>query len=327
MMQQTELVRYKEIDICREQLVLTPTEWDTSLSVQQRLIIEDAVKRKLYLPIFVYRKGQDKLIFYGNQFYKAYKELCGKYNNIQVVIFEFNDPLDAVRQFVAWVALVLRRNVKRGEIRALMSILGLNISEGELRDALGPLSAFIESPPPRREPELSKEAQPQAPPPLPPPSQMPTPPPSLEEILKIRETVKVAEKLEKLGEKGKQLIERLDEKKVEKLMPILTEEQKVDVISELGKLPEKTLKTLIMLANSPHFNSIIEQLNLLYEHLAKVDVLLKEVAKRPEILDDVVDLLRSKLLNELLRLKDAWTDLAYWLSKFKSSEELVETLQ
>jgi len=145
-------------------------------------------------------------------------------------------------------------------------------------------------------------------------------------VLKIRETVKIAEKLEKLGEKGRRLIENIDERKIEKLMPVL-EDQKIDVISELGKLPEKVLKELLMLANSPHFANIIELLDSLYDYLPKVETLLREVVRRPEVLDVIIDLLRSKLLNELQRHREAWTDLTYWLSKFKSSEELINSLQ
>jgi len=321
-MMQTELTRVKEVDVCREQLTLMPTEWDSPLSVQERLAIEDVANRRLFLPIFVYKSEKgERLIFYGNNFYKSLRELCTKYNEVIVPIFEFRDKLDGVKQFVIWVRLVLRRNVKRSELRSLKNLLKLeDLDEDRLREALGPLAAFIELPPPRRE-ELPRETQPQVPPP---------PPPPLEEVLKIREAVRVAEKIERLGEKGRQLIERiekLDEKKIEKLMPILTEEQKVDIVSEMSKLPEKTLKTMLMLANSPHFGNIVELLDSLYEHLSKIEALLREVARRPEVLDAVVDLLRSKLLNELLRHKDAWTDLAYWLSKFKSTDELIDALQ
>lgn len=327
MMSQAELVRYKEVNVCKEQLALTPTEWDANLSVQERLAVEDVAKRKLYLPIFVYvPKSDEHIIFYGNSFYKAYRDLCGKYDEVKAVIFEFNNPIDAVMQFVAWKRLVLRANVKRSELRALMNILRLDVDEGQLREMLGPLSAFIELPPPRREPELSREAQPQVSSPPPPQPQTPAPPP-LEEVLKIRETVKVAEKLEKLGEKGRQLIEKIDERKIEKLMPVL-EDQKIDVVSELGKLPERVLKELLMLANSPHFANIVESLDSLYDYLPKVEALLREVAKRPETLDVVLELLRSpRLLSELLRHREAWTDLTFWLSKFRSPEELVNALQ
>jgi len=333
MMSQTELVRYKEVNVCKEQLTLTPTEWDANLSVQERLAVEDVAKRKLYLPIFVYvPKSGEHIIFYGNSFYKAYRDLCGKYDEVKAVIFEFNNPIDAVMQFVAWKRLVLRANVKRSELRALMNILRLDVDEGQLREMLGPLSAFIELPPPRREPELPREAQPQVPPPPPPPSpQAPTPPPpSLEEVLKIREAVHIAEKIERLGERGKQIVEKLDEKRAEKLAQLMSSEQKFDLLSEVAKMPEDVLKRIIMLSNSPHFANIITHLDALYEELADVDAILAVLAKKPDVVKPVAELLKSasgiKLLTELLRFKEAWADLAYSLSKIKSVDELIERL-
>jgi len=319
MMTQTELVRYKEVDVCREQLTLTPTEWDYTPSLQERLVIEDVVRRKLFVPIFV----NGNRIFYGNTYYKNLRELCGKYESVKAVIFEFDDPIDAMKQFVIWNRLVLRRNVKWREIKALQAILGLSLSEEELRQALGLLSAFVEWPQKSEEPAPQKAAQPQ---PVQTQTQMPQPPP-LEEVLKVKEAVQIAEKLERLGESGRQIIERLDEKKAKKLMPLLAEEQKIDVVSELSKLPEKVLKMLIMLANSPHFGGIVEHLDALYEQLDEVEQLLREAVRRADHLGDVVELLRSKLLNELLRHKEAWPDLAFWLSRYKTAEELLEALQ
>jgi len=322
--------RAREVDVCKEQLVLTPTEWDSSLSVQERLVIEDVARRRLFVPIFVYTSDSGRIVYYGNSYYKALKELCGKYDEVWAVIFEYKDPLDALYQFIIWTRLVLRRNVKRGELRAIKNIIKLDVDDSQLREMLGPLSAFVElQPPPRPEPEGPKE-EPATRPTQ--PVTQPIAPPPLEEILKIKETVKVAEKLEKLGERGKEIIERLDEKKVEKLAPIVSvDDQKLDLLNELAKLSEDTLKKLIMLTSSQRFANIVTYLNELYDELDKVEAILGALAKRSDIIEPLMELLRTstgiKLLTELSRFKEVWADLAYWLGKHKSDDELLESLQ
>jgi len=332
MMSQTRLVgRVWEIDLCKEQLTLMPTEWDYSLNIQERLAIEDVARRQLFLPIFVYKSEKgERVIFYGNNFYKSLKELCGKYDRVVAPIFEYSDPLDGVRQFVIWYRLVLRRNVRRSELRSLKNLLKLDLDEDQIREALGHLSAFVElPPPPRPEPEGPKE-EPATRPTQ--PVTQPIAPPPLEEILKIKETVQMAEKLEKLGERGKEIIERLDEKKVEKLAPIVSvDDQKLDLLNELAKLSEDTLKKLIMLTSSQKFTNIVAHLNELYDELDKVEAILGALAKRSDIIEPLMELLRTstgiKLLAELSRFKEVWADLAYWLGKHKSDDELLESLQ
>jgi len=164
--------------------------------------------------------------------------------------------------------------------------------------------------------QCPKEGRP-TPPRLPPPGEV------RDLLQRIRETLRIVEKVEELGEKGRRLIERLDEEKAEKLMPILAEEWKVDIVAELGKLPEEALKALATLAKSPHFGEAVEHLNSLYSHLDKAVPLLREAAKSPEVLDTVLELLKSpELLGELRRRRGAWADAAHCLAK--CSKELAE---